>query len=53
MLSRNAQGLYWISRYLERVERVQHLTGLLDAHLDVFPSHERYVESDWRSLLQI
>ena len=35
------------------VERVQHLTGLLDAHLDVFPSHQRYVESDWRSLLQI
>ena len=35
------------------VERVQHLTGLLDAHLQVFPSHQRYVESDWRSLLQI
>ena len=35
------------------VERVQHLAGLLDAHLDVFPSDERYVESDWRSLLQI
>lgn len=35
------------------VERAQHMTALLDAQLEIFPSARRNVESDWRSLLQI
>ena len=35
------------------VERAQHMTALLDAQLEVFPTDRRHVERDWRSLLQI
>ena len=35
------------------VERAQHMTALLDAQLEVFPSDRRHVETDWRSLLQV
>jgi len=35
------------------IERIQHLTALLHAHLEVFPSRTGFIESDWRSLLQI
>lgn len=35
------------------VERAQHMTELLDAQLEVFPTNKRHEERDWRSLLQI
>ena len=34
------------------VERAQHMTALLDAQLEVFPTDRRHAETDWRSLLQ-
>ena len=35
------------------VERAQHMTALLNAQLEVFPSSRSHAERDWRSLLQI
>ena len=48
MLSRNAQGLYWMSRYLERTELLCRLLRLQTESLADRPA--RHIHSGWRRL---
>jgi uncharacterized alpha-E superfamily protein len=48
LLSRVADGLYWIGRYLERAE---HIARMVDVRLDPGIGREGAVESDFRRML--
>ncbi|MEL6584746.1 MAG: alpha-E domain-containing protein, partial [Pseudomonadota bacterium] len=50
MLSRTAQGLFWMSRYIERAENV---ARLLDAgrRIEALPSSPDAKRTEWKSIL--
>ncbi|PRY85395.1 alpha-E domain-containing protein [Donghicola tyrosinivorans] len=50
MLSRTAQGLYWMSRYVERAENV---ARLLDAgrRMEGLPGSDDFAHSEWASII--
>jgi uncharacterized alpha-E superfamily protein len=50
MLSRTAENLYWIGRYMERAETVARLMEV-GSRISLLPSSQGY-RSDWQSLLQ-
>jgi uncharacterized alpha-E superfamily protein len=50
MLSRTAENLYWIGRYMERAETVARLMEV-GSRISLLPSSQGY-RSDWKSLLQ-
>lgn len=52
MLSRTADHLYWMSRYIERAENTARMLDL-NFQLSLLPQSERTAEAAWRAMLNI
>jgi uncharacterized alpha-E superfamily protein len=50
MLSRSAERLYWLARYLERTENIARLVSV---HMNLLMDLPKGVEMDWRQLIMI
>ena len=50
MLSRSAERLYWLARYLERTENIARLVSV---HMNLLMDLPKGVEMGWRQLIQI
>jgi len=50
MLSRSAERLYWLARYLERTENIARLVSV---HMNLLRDLPKGVEMDWRQLIMI
>ena len=50
MLSRSAERLYWLARYLERTENIARLVSV---HMNLLMDLPRGVEMGWRQLIRI
>ncbi|MGZ5051984.1 MAG: alpha-E domain-containing protein [Methylobacter sp.] len=50
MLSRSAERLYWLARYLERTENI---AGLVSVHMNLLMDLPNGVEMGWRQLIRI
>lgn len=50
LLSRSAERLYWLARYLERTENI---AGLVSVHMNLLMDLPNGVEMGWRQLIRI
>ena len=50
MLSRSAERLYWLARYLERTENIARLVSV---HMNLLMDLPKGVEMGWRQLIMI
>jgi len=50
MLSRSAERLYWLARYLERTENIARLVSV---HMNLLLDLPKGVEMGWRQLILI